>query len=242
MAKCLMYVDLLGVKSLMRSGGVAAIDKRLDVFHRQFAAAIAPTDAVAAACHSDSGIALFADPVAAVLAGEAVFKATFDHGGPPLWLRGVIVGAPAISSLDDLTVKRTIKGLPTSTHSEPLLTAIVAENSGFKGMRLLIPRTLLTRSDRTALRREVIVEDPHDAVATPTANVYLTRTLKYASSDASLADVLWMVDDEPEFNDRDELLSNRLRRSGGNAAESQQAAMTKVVSEEVRAIVGYPRR
>ena len=51
-----------------------------------------------------------------------------------------------------------------------------------------------------------------------------------------------MRDNEPEFNTRDEDLTYRLRRAGRDPAEAEQAAMTRVVFEEARAIAGIVRR
>jgi hypothetical protein len=81
-------------------------------------------------------------------------------------------------------------------------------------------------------------------VEPPTADIYLTKALQDAAAPegGGFEDVLWMFDDEPAFNARDEELSFRLRRAGRDLAEAEHAAMTKVVFEEVRAIARIERR
>ena len=229
------------MKAALRRGAIAGqlhLTKFQDLI-AQLLAACKPLDAVV---DSDSAVAIFPKVDEAILCGERAFRAVFDSEGP-MWMRGVIVGCPAMRAANDLETERQVHGVKILSPAQPLLDALVAEKSGFSGFRLQVRSSLLTPQARASLKRQVITEEPYDAVPAPTAELYRTRKLDYAgSSDSEFEDVLWMLDDEPEFNRRDEDLSHRLRRSGGDPEEARHAAMTKVVFEEVRAIAGIVRR
>ena len=192
---------------------------------------------------SDSGVAVFSDVEAAVLAGERVFQAIFDATGP-IWMRGVIVGCAGVTNVLGLGTVRARGGLTIRAPGAALLDVLVAEKSGFKGFRLRVKTSLVSSTSRHALSKRMITEDPDEAVAPPTVDMWRTKSLLNAGAPNGdgFEEVLWMLDDEPRFNERDEELTYRLRRAGRNPAEAEHAAMTKVVFEEVRAIAGIVRR
>jgi hypothetical protein len=239
--ECLLFVDRLGTKAALRDFGTAS--RHLTVFQDLLAALIAARSPSDSLIESDSGVAIFSDVVSAILAGEAIFQAMFDAEGP-IWMRGVIVGCPGIQLAHDLRQTRQIGSVLISSPAAPLLNALVAEKSGFKGFRLRVESALISPQDRNVLVKRIVPEEPYDNVRPSYVDVYRTSPLRFAGAMRAdgFEDVLWMVDDEPEFNSRDEELSYRLRRAGRDPEESVHAAMTKVVFEEVRAIARITRR
>jgi hypothetical protein len=241
-AESLLFVDRLGMKAALRHGTTAG-QQHLNAFQDRLADALANCHPADMRVESDSGVAIFEGIEEAVVCGEQIFKTMFD-AADPIWMRGVIVGCEGVVRIDDLITERNRGGVIVRSPGPALLEALVAEKSGFKGFRLRVKASLLDANARNALRKHVMTEDPYDAVAPPTAWVYRTKALRNANAplDDGFEDVLWMLDDEPRFNERDSELSYRLRRSGRDLAEAEQAAMTKVVFEEARAIAGIVLR
>lgn len=243
MAECLLFVDRLGMKAALRQGTTAGLE-HLVAFQDHLAEVLASCHPTDMRIESDSGAAIFGKVEDAVICGEQVFQAMFDVPNPTIWMRGVIVGCAGLTRIADLMTARDRGEVTVHSPGPALLEALVAEKSGFKGFRLRVRGSLLTGAARTALAKRIVTEDPHDAVAPQTMSVYRTKPLRYANAvaDDGFEDVLWMLDDEPRFNARDSELSDRLRRAGRDLAEAEQAAMTKVVFEEARAIARIARR
>lgn len=230
------------MKAALRQGTTPG-QQHLSGFQNRVADALSKCGSLDVLIESDSAVAIFADVGRAILSGEQVFQTIFDAPGP-IWMRGVIVGCGGTTTISALMNRRTRGGIPIRGPGSALLEALVAEKSGFKGFRLRVKTSLLTPAIRNSLQKKVVTEDPYDAVPAPTSTIFRTKDLRYAGSPngSGFEDVLWMLDDEPEFNTRDEELTYRLRRSGRDPAEAEQAAMTKVVFEEARAIAGIVRR
>jgi hypothetical protein len=119
-----------------------------------------------------------------------------------------------------------LAGLSVSTLSRSLLEAISVEKAGFKGMRLLIDRDLVTDTvrDRFAI----------DMAEGRFAPIRVIESTPYPGRLASrYADVLWMAtDDEDEWRALRGRLATRMRWSANDPEEVLQGAATQVVFNE----------
>jgi len=246
--RTLLFVDLLGTKARIRTGGIASVVSRIEAFQRLIEAEFqrsAPNQWMA---ESDSAVALFDDGPSAVRAGANLFRSAFDatsgSNSEPFWLRGSMVPAPMINDTRDLFREGESHDWHTKVPSDVLIEALILEKSGLKGMRLFMAPSVLSQAERVALQRNVAWGSP--SVARP---VYVSRVLGFATppqvAHLGAEDVLWMIDDEPYFLTRDTDLRHRMRRAALDPEEYTQAAMTLVVFEEARSIIvgaGRPTR
>jgi len=231
----LLYVDVLGVKARWISGGKAEAQHVFDSFRTYLMRAISELpqgDLVEGFIESDSAVFVCRTAHVAVTLGVSLYSEVFMQIRPNkdrFWLRGVIT---PLRDGTELRSERTIGdgAIREFMYSDPLLDAIATEKSGVKGMRLLIKRSLVTKSLRTSFSFQVGNDD-----------FIQFRKLTHSSRPQTLfekyEDVLWMIDADPAVWRRREMaMASRLRWAVGSEEEFLQAAATQVVFHECSAI------
>lgn len=241
----LLYIDALGLKALWRDKGQQAVKLSLSRFRDRIRSALSeasPRTVIEGGVQSDAAAILFEDPVEAVRVGVQLYLSVFmkavpdEQHRPRLWLRGVIVSS-ARSTADHLlanplTRERRLpdwEQVRVLLQSTDLFKAISQEQSGFRGMRLLIEDDLVDATMTDALQLEV-GQRP----------LYRTRRLTHSQYPARLKhsqDILWMLtDDAQEWAARQEQMTRLLRHAARNPDEFVQAASTSLVFTEADAI------
>jgi hypothetical protein len=238
-------MDLLGSKAIWMKEGAQGAAAAFDQFARLIASALARNDSgvMSAGVESDSAAVLCKSAVAATRIGIEVYHQAFIHSAITrerlhrTWIRGVVVPADGVDSVDSLrtTIDREHEKLSVSTLSPVLLDAIAMEKSGFRGMRLLVDGSLLFRSDRHQLR--------DDLNCSPLVPVRCLNYSNYPPRMGDYEDVLWMAScEEEKIVRRRRRMATRMRLAARDAEEIQQAAATQVVFDECAEILESARQ
>ena len=237
----LLFVDMLGVKArwvrLGKKGAEAAFAKV-----RELVLALirkSPRAAPSRGCLEADAVALVFDSAekAFGFAGELFLDAFFgskDDDDERIWLRGAILSLDDNCPLrSDAVLDRGIGNNSIRTYgcSDRLLEAIQVEKSGFKGMRVVVEKALLTKEVRSAFRKTVAGRQ-----------LYLFRSLDYTPLPGRIAgdyeDYLWMASDPARWENARLMMSHRLRWCSPEMGEEfTHAAMTQVVFNECAAIL-----
>lgn len=214
--------------------GAEAAHKRFEELVRRGLATVVPDEVQTAAVESDAAAILCRTTEAAVHLGRAMYLDAFIRNRLELeqqrrmWLRGAIIGVD--EDVDVLRVETERDGVAVTEYSAPLLEAIEIERAGFRGMRLMIARDLLTRPVKTEYR-------------IPFAQRALIpfRRLNFSTYPLSIPDyddVLWMATaDEDQWDRRVRRMSSRMRYAARDTEEIIQAAATQVVFDECTEII-----
>jgi len=242
----LLYVDVLGVKARWQAGGPERVSAAFALLEELVGETLDEVDTapIAGGVQTDAAALVFDEVEAAVRMGRALFRRAFDRSVEQpearLWLRGVI---SPVESTDELTTESPLRGdgdtLLVRRFSPDLLRAINVEQSGVKGMRLL-------------LDQELAGDELSDALVIPigeSGHVLPLKNLSYSLypegagvSEAGYADVLWMIPDEvahwSDWSLQELKLSKALRGSGRDTYEFTQIAATALTFSETAAILG----
>jgi hypothetical protein len=242
----LLYIDALGLKALWKEKGQQAVSRSLSRFRSRLRSALddaSPRSVIEGGVQSDAAAILFDDPIEAVTVGIRLYLSVFmqdvpdEQHRPRLWLRGVIASSARSAGdhplMNPLTRELRVPGwkqVRVLLQSNELFAAISQEQSGFRGMRLLIENALVGAAMTDALRLRV-GERP----------LYRTRRLTHSQYPTRLKnsqDVLWMLTDDPaEWAGRQEQMTRLLRHAARNPEEFVQAASTSLVFTEADAIL-----
>ncbi len=236
--KALLYCDLLGTKSLYAERGIAAVQGRykrfaqilgqsLDAARRDFG-----VQASSVELNSDAALLRFRSAEDGILAGCKLWVRAFledesDGSDACLALRGVLV---RVGTNKALRKNFQVPGFPQITHwqqSSELLQAILFEQSGAKGMRLLAPGNYATKQvDSRTLGKLLGNEKVEQQAAQVTQTI---ATLTYPDETQGWKDVLWplaMADRLGEIRSRSQQRSTDAKR---NDAKEQHRATIKLV-------------
>lgn len=231
----LLYVDLLGMKARYRSGGVRSARRGYRIFGEILAEALneLPSDRpVSGGIQSDAAALQFATAVDAVIVGRAVFRETlmWSTRNRRLWIRGVIMrgGYPGVELQSEQQLEGAPAGIFERHFNETLLRAINAEQSGFRGQRLLIEDQLVTPHLAATLQ-----------VPVGQGAILPAHRLRYSNAPDGFHDVLWpMPEDASQWPIFYRRLIDRLRwASDGGDFESLQASATHLLFAEIDSIV-----
>lgn len=242
----LLYVDVLGIKARWRTGGSALVTETYLLLEQMLQQALASVGESprAGGIQSDALGLAFDHTAEAVRVGRTLFAKAFrysvENPDSPLWLRGVVspvdkavplvVEEPFGDDEGTLTVRR---------FSDDLLHAINVEQSGTKGVRLLIDKQLLVQT----VIDEFAIPVGHHRYLIPLRELDNSIYPEGAGlSTAGYADILWMIP-EPishwkQWEEEDWRLSKALRAAGQQGEQFAQMAATALVFSEVAAILG----
>lgn len=243
----LLFVDILGTKSVWKEGGREGAAALFERFARLIDDEVSrdPERVTSGGVESDCVALICPSAGDAVSVGIGLYERAFFDGPTPrtsearIWLRGVVVPLEGPAGIEWL---RTAS--PLSTHSPnirrerysgDLLDAIAMEKAGFRGMRLLADSSLVTPSVKRQFRFRV-------------SDTWFQRFKHLTNSDYGArlddhVDVLWMVTaDAEDWRTRRTRMSARMRYSARHAEEVLQAAATQVVFDECDAILSSLRK
>lgn len=233
----LLYVDMLGVKARWLKGGheaaVAAFETleelvkgRLHSYGKYIISGGVETDCIAVICEPSE---------ACIQLGIDIFKKAFSmphqESGERIWLRGAIIPVdPSDELRKSSRLSDSIEKVFKYYYTDSLLEAIALEKSGYKGMRLLIANSLVTKQmrDHFGFKLGNGFFIPFRAL---NHSVYPERVKE------NYQDILWMVEsDKDRWERMKQLMASRLRWSSRIVEEFLQAAATQLVFHECSAI------
>lgn len=234
----ILFVDMLGSRRRWQTGGVPAATEAFGKFAKlviSVAREHAPGHVKGGGIETDSAMLIFDDVSAAVRVGRALYLRAFGGAlhvtAPRLWLRGCITpGDDQASVRHEARIREPLNCLSINTYSHVALEAISVEKSGYRGMRLLVQKDLITREVSSDLR-----------LSFGTHSMLTFTTLQYSGYPSGrtegFSDFLWMATkDEDEWFHLNLQMMSRLRYSAPDPEELAQAAATQVVFHEVAAI------
>ena len=239
----LLFVDMLGVKSLWTSGGRPDVETAF----REFRALILGTlhserssDVLHGVVESDSVALVCRTAQVAFRVGQRLYRQAFDRhqqGGRRVWLHGVL--CPWAAEGDLRTTNPIADAHPkiaTIEYRSELLEAINAEKCGIKGMRLLVHNDLIDGPVRSGFSFRV-----------GTHQFYAFSRLSHCPYPPTLQgnyqDFLWMASSDQYQQQRDaSQIAASLRMSAQSQDEFLQAAATQVLFHEYAAIINSLRR
>lgn len=239
----ILFVDMLGVKGRWIKDGRAGAEKIFQAFRGLVAYSLKETtkeEVLHGVVESDSAILVCDSASTALRIGQRLYKATFMQKErmheDRYWFRGVIVPCEKDHVLQNRThFNRKLNHVDIVLYKSELMDAIQVEKSGFKGMRLLIDKTLVTES----VNKEFAI-NIHGLALIPIKQL---RNSPYPSRiDGNYLDYLWMAsNDADEIINFERQMALRLRHAAKNIEEFLQAAATQVVFHECSAIIGSLR-
>ncbi len=233
----LLLLDLLGMKARWAKAPSAA-DLAFDTFQQLVEEALEtlPSDInVRGALESDGTALLFTHPHTAISVGRQICRSAFAlgkrAGDERFWIRGVIApGAFNARLRTSQALKKPFRQIEASRPAPALLEAISVEQSGYKGMRLVIASSLVDE----ALRRDL-------RIWLGRRSINPIRRLRYSRPVPNYFDVLWMIPDHLETSDDwlelSKRMNRRLRWSGQDPMEFAQASATSLVFAECGALL-----
>lgn len=231
----LLFVDLLGVRARWLKGGREAAERAFQEFRNLVAASlrnIRSEHLTHGLVESDAAALTFCNVETALCVGRTMYLAAFTQTNRTSWLRGCIVKHD-----DDSFLRRStsyagrISHIELILYSGGLLDAISVEKSGFKGMRILVEKDLVTPEVNGALKQ-------------PIGHLNFMPLTKLRDStyparlEESFLDYLWMgTTERARFEELRRTMAWRLRNAASEPEEFIQAAATQVVFHECAAIL-----
>lgn len=239
----ILFVDLLGVRSRWLKGGREAAELAFQDFRNLIAYSIKgrqPNDLIHGLIETDAAALTFASVQSALDVGKKMFTAAFeqtkqDQNRRP-WLRGCIVARDGDGSLRTASnFSGPISQVELMLYNPALLNAISVEKSGFKGMRLLVSKELISAALTT--------ENKLSIGGFSFITLKKLRNSTYPKRiEEGFIDYFWMAtDDAVRLTAMERIMALRLRASAHDIEEFAQAAATQVVFHECAAIIGSLR-
>jgi len=240
-AECLLFVDMLGVRSAWKRGRSGVI-RRLRAFEDLVLKAVGKSASppCRGVVETDATVLFFSRTTDALAFSVALYRSAFftgeEAGDERIWLRGVLAPVSGRKPAFRDEVPTGVKGLTKFRYADAVFAAINAEKSGFKGMRLLISKDLVG-DPLVADYTEKVGEHGMPRIATLKYSGYPEEVLPFKCSD-----VLWCLSadarEEARLTDR---MQKRLRWSKPDAEEFLQAAATQVLFHETNAMLHTAR-
>ncbi|MCW5898590.1 MAG: OST-HTH/LOTUS domain-containing protein [Flavobacteriales bacterium] len=241
MKRAVLFVDVLGVQKMWRSGGAVAVKERIEEFNT-FVTKQLPylpdyvhRDAeFTVMLGGDSVAILCQDVVQAVEIGIHLFEQAFYSSAStrfPFWLRGAIsewnnqyspISAAPIFS-------KGVQVGKVETMEDDYLRVLALEKSGYRGMRIIIERGLGRQANEEFTRLWSDFKRP----------LYLITQLREMvyPPGGEYSDVLWMANDELKYGHFKGIMAQRFKASVKDSDEMMQAAWTRATFDMVDSLV-----
>lgn len=240
--KAILFIDLLGVQKMWKYGGANSVKQRIEQFNDFI---IDQTNYLPSTVHRDAEYTLLlsGDSVSimcqdyqqAIEMGIHFFQqAYYSTGryGEALWLRGAISkwGNQYFPFNTEPIQSKEIQVGTKYVLEDDYLGVLALEKSGFKGMRLIIDKSLLSCYGRSFSRKWDGFHQDLGIVAT-------LRECTYPK-DGEFADVIWMAGDtEERYQHLKGIMSSRYKKSVNDPDEFAQASWTRLVFDQVDSII-----
>jgi hypothetical protein len=235
----LLFIDQLGTKSKWLRGGKEAAEEAFKNFRTFSASAlkqIESSEIVTGVVETDSFVLVTRTLEAALAVGKRFYRRSFENVGESrLWLRGAIVPIKKKEE-EELRLKKTFakpyEKVDLFLYNEDLMEVIQIEKSGYKGMRLLVHKEIITAEVRRNMLMKISGRN-----FIPFAEL---QSCPYPKRlDKQFQDYLWMAETEKkDIGKLDVQMSKRLRLAALDSEEFLQAAATQVAFHECKAITG----
>jgi hypothetical protein len=233
--RVVLFVDLLGVKAKWLKGGREAAEAAFKEFRNIVASSICKCeqkDLVHGLVESDSVALTYSNVQSALEVAQKMYLGAFEKTNRRIWLRGCIVRRDGEDELRSATCfAGTLSKVQLMLYSKPLLEAISVEKAGYKGMRLLVSRGVITPALKAAVKQ-------------PMGHLNFIPLTKLRNStypkklEETFVDYLWMGTSNREcFDELNKIMAVRLRTAANDSEEFVQAAATQVVFHECAAIL-----
>lgn len=241
--RTLLFADILGLKSLWSERGLAAAERRLNLFERLIDSAIADATKggrkvdVSGEIESDAVMLTFTDVADAIVTGAALWRRAFveNHGDGSdqrLYLRGLITRIEPTTQLRQMLSTTTRPKIRRAKYAGGLLDGVFLEKSGYKGMRLIIDRELASNDVRN--KAEVTYRNLFIDTTSPAGQLPIAAAIgaPYPKG-RRMADVFWPLSNKREFGRLRQRLDRRLKDLAGGREEKEHATGTASLFAEI---------
>ncbi|MCK4821455.1 hypothetical protein KA005_37160 [bacterium] len=225
-----LFMDLLGVRSMWKSGGRIAAETAFDQFRISVSHGIGKVDASSiekGVLESDSAFLICDSLHTALQIGQGTYLHAFRFPAHErrMWIRGVIMPGPDGTELVTSSyLKKSLPQVEVIKYKSQVLDAIAAEKSGFKGMRLLVGGG---KGVGHAARKKLTPICIGELRLRPFLKI---KTPLYPEALAGYHDFLWMATENDKENDTMSThMFHRLRWAASNPEELVHAAITQVI-------------
>ncbi|WP_457674019.1 hypothetical protein [Thiolapillus sp.] len=238
----ILFIDLLGVQKMWKQGGANAVKERIEQFNEFI---VEQTNYLPSSVHRDAEYTLLLsgdsasfmcqDYQQAIEMGIHFFQQAFyatGRYGKALWLRGAISqwGNQYFPFNTEPIQSKDIQVGTKYVLEDDYLGVLALEKSGFRGMRLIIDKALLSCFGRSFTRRW---EGFH-------SDIGIVTTLRECTypREGDFADIIWMAGATQERYDHLKgIMSSRFKGSVHDVDEFAQASWTRVVFDQVDSII-----
>lgn len=236
----LLFIDMMGVRSLWHKGGIGYVEDAFNVLHDLTANAIKEGKnkkyLLVGHFESDSIVLICRNVKWAMKIGRTIFRNAFllstKLSDRRLWLRGAIVPyEDSLGTRESEPYDEILSQVKIYRYHPSLLEAISVEKSGIKGMRLVVRKYPSGKVLRRQLRYPVGGKVIRIAKR--------LQSLPYPNRLTDYWDVFWMASEtEEEWNVFKSLMNKRMRWAAKNPEEFSHAAATQVIFSECGGFVG----
>ena len=235
----LLFVDVLGTKNAWKAQGREGVERICEWFGTTLAKVLDgyPKGSLSdGLIESDSAGFVFVNPLDAIEVARqlllSAFHAPKDSNMPRRWIRGAILRADGRRRMRDEKPVGRIGNLRLAGYSNELMEALNIEKSGYRGMRVVIQESLLSKG----IQDKSVVKLGERSMNTQKKLTYSLYPPRIAEG---YVDLLWMACGNPEeWGRHSRQMANLLRWSGNDTEEMAHAAATQVVFNECAAIMG----
>lgn len=236
----IVFIDMLGVRDKWAKKGREGAEDAFKRFRNLIAHSIRcipPNEIADGFIESDSAIIICKTTTYALELAKKiytdVFNQTSNNENNRIWLRGVIIpqkDGPILRR--EKSFNKPYDHVKIMLYNNDLFDAIALEKSGFKGMRILVDKDLVTET----ILSEWVLKIEH-------LNFITLKKLRNSSYPKNLdnkyVDFLWMATISDEVNkDQERVMALRLRKSAESSEEFLHAAATQLLFHEYIAMLG----
>ena len=242
MAKtAILFIDLLGVQKMWSQEGAVSVKRRIEEYNdfvlqqvNYLPSELHRDGDYTVILAGDSTSVMCEDYDQAIGIGIHLFVQAYyatDKVESPFWLRGAIARW-SNQYLTVNTVPIQAKGIQIGTqykNEDEYLAVLALEKSGFRGMRLVVDRSLLPDYGRPYQRN-------WPGFKRPLGIITRLRECTYPPGD-DYGDVLWMAESEKQYNQLNGIMAARFKRSTKDPDEFVQASWTRATFDQVDSLV-----
>ena len=241
MKRAVLFIDVLGVQKMWKSGGAEAVRDRIDEFHRFVSTQLTylpdsvHRDAEYSVIVSGDSVAIMCQDVqqAAEIGIHLFGQAFYATAGArfPFWLRGAISKWSNQGSPINTTpvFSKGVRVGSAESMEQDYLKVLALEKSGYKGMRLIVEKELSREASATCQASWNDFKRPLPLIASLKGMSYPEGT--------EYCDVLWMAAHELSYGHFKGIMTERYMTSFRDTDEMVQAGWTRAIFDLVDSFV-----